>query len=78
MGTMELNDFRPISLIGGVYKIIAKLLVEKREEVINLVGRQQMTFIKGWQIMDVVLIANECVESRQRSQQPGFLCKLAI
>lgn len=28
-GAMELTDFRPISLIGGVYKIIAKMLAER-------------------------------------------------
>lgn len=27
-GAIELNDFRPISLVGGVYKIISKLLAE--------------------------------------------------
>ena len=26
-GAMEIKDFRPISLVGGVYKIIAKVLV---------------------------------------------------
>ncbi|WMV15865.1 hypothetical protein MTR67_009250 [Solanum verrucosum] len=28
-GASELKDFRPISLVGGVYKIIARLLVER-------------------------------------------------
>lgn len=28
-GAIELRDFRPISLIGGVYKIFAKLLTER-------------------------------------------------
>lgn len=29
MGAKELKDFRPISLIGSVYKIISKLLTER-------------------------------------------------
>ena len=29
----ELKDFRPISLVGGVYKIIARLLVERFKKV---------------------------------------------
>lgn len=38
----------------------------------RLVDKQQMAFIKGRQIMDAVVIANECVESRQRSKIPGL------
>ena len=55
VGAMELTYFRPISLIEGVYKIIAKLLAERLKKVIHiLVDRQQMAFIKGRQIMDAV------------------------
>lgn len=44
-GAKGLNDHKPISLIGGVYKIIAKLLTERSKKVIHgLVDRQQMTF----------------------------------
>lgn len=35
VGAEELKDFRPISLIGGVYKIIAKLLAERLKKVIH-------------------------------------------
>ncbi|WMV39521.1 hypothetical protein MTR67_032906 [Solanum verrucosum] len=34
-----------------------------------------MAFIKSRQIMDAVLIANECVDSKKKDKQPGILCK---
>lgn len=48
MGASDLRDFKPISVITGVYKIIDKVLVERVEEVIKkLVNKHQMDFIKG-------------------------------
>lgn len=48
VGAVELNDFRPIGLIGSVYKITTKLLAERLKKVIHrLVDGQQMAFIKG-------------------------------
>lgn len=73
-GAKELKDFRPISLIGGVYKIIAKLLTKRMKTVMgDLVNEHQMTFLKGRQIMDATLLANELVDSRMK-----VLCKLDI
>ncbi|WMV19278.1 hypothetical protein MTR67_012663 [Solanum verrucosum] len=59
--------------------LFKKLLAERLKKVMHkLVNRQQMAFIKSRQIMDAVLIADECVDSRKRDNQLGILCKLDI
>lgn len=76
-GAKELRDFRPISLIGSIYKLFSKVLAQRLKKVISqLVDYQQMAFIKGRQIMDAVMVANEAVDSRLKQKKPGILCKL--
>ena len=59
----QIKDFRPISLVGGMYKIIAKLLANRLGVVLGkIVSPSQNAFVKGRQILDSVLIANECLE----------------
>ncbi|GKD24023.1 hypothetical protein Tco_1225726 [Tanacetum coccineum] len=54
-----IGDFRPISLIGFQYKIIAKVLANRLANVISsIVGEVQMTFIKGREIIDGPLTAS--------------------
>ncbi|WMV09007.1 hypothetical protein MTR67_002392 [Solanum verrucosum] len=76
VGASELQDFRPISLIGGIYKIVAKILAERLKKVVNnLVNKHQMAFIKGRQIMDATLIASECVDSRLKGAEAGYVAR---
>jgi hypothetical protein len=73
-GVVELKDFHPISLVGGIYKIIARL-----KTILNkVISKSQSAFIKGRQILDPVLIANDCLDSRQRSREPGVMCKMDL
>lgn len=62
-----------------MYKIIAKVLAERLNRVVNkLINKNQMDFIKGRQIMDAALIASECIDSRMKAGVPGLLCKLNV
>jgi hypothetical protein len=76
-GAKEIKDFRPISLVSGVYKIIAKVLANRMRRVMDrVISKPQSAFVKGRQILDSVLIANECLDSQIKSGDLGVLCKL--
>jgi len=74
---MEISDFRPISLVGSLYKIIAKILSKRLKAVLpGLIGDAQTAFVTGRQILDGALIANEVVHWLKRKKKSGVLLKL--
>ncbi|GKV32614.1 hypothetical protein SLEP1_g41208 [Rubroshorea leprosula] len=75
----KIEEYRPISLIGGIYKILAKLLANRLKKVLEgIVGEQQMAFLSGRQLMDGVVIANEVIDEVKKKRKEAFLFKIDL
>jgi hypothetical protein len=71
------NDFRPISLINYVVKIIIKLLGNKLQSVIiPLVHKNQYDFIKSRSIQDCLAWTFEYIHQCQQSRRQIVILKL--
>ena len=75
--SLKSSDFRPISLVTSLYKIIAKVLSGRMRKVIHeTISSSQGAFVEGRQILDAVLIANEVVDEKRRSKEEGIVFKI--
>jgi hypothetical protein len=73
----RLSDFRPISLVGCMYKVLAKVLANRLRGVLgSVISDSQSTFVKGKQILDGILIANEVVDEAKRLNKEVLLFKV--
>lgn len=73
----HLNHFRPISLIGCCYKILAKLLANRlRAALPGLTDECQSAFLGGQNILDSVLVANEVVDEARKKKKTSFIFKV--
>ncbi|EOY07934.1 Uncharacterized protein TCM_022263 [Theobroma cacao] len=74
---MVLNEYKSISLVRSVYKVVTNVFANRFRVVIGeVVGLNQFTFIKGRQIVNCALIANELVDSLQKSRDGGVFFKV--
>ncbi|KAK9118364.1 hypothetical protein Scep_016457 [Stephania cephalantha] len=73
----RLKEFRPISLVTCLYKLIAKVLAAHLRVALKCsIVREQGAFLQGRQMIDLILSANEAVNDVRRRKNEGFVMKL--
>lgn len=74
-----MKDIKPISLVGGLYKLLAKVLANLLKTIVGeVVSDTQHDFIQGRQILDVLLIASEAINSKLKGNIPSLFLKMDI
>ncbi|GKA38747.1 RNA-directed DNA polymerase, eukaryota [Tanacetum coccineum] len=76
-GAKQVKDFRPISLIGSLYKIITKILANHLAIVMgDLVNEVQSAFIANRQILDGPFILNEIIRWSKAKKKQTMIVKV--
>nr|GEU88507.1 RNA-directed DNA polymerase, eukaryota [Tanacetum cinerariifolium] len=71
------KDYRPISLIGSLYKIIAKIMANRLVGVLgDLVHEVQSAFIADRQILDGPMILNEVIQWCKDKKKHALIFKV--
>ena len=79
INAINIKDYRLISLVGSLYKLLPKVLAHRLRCVLDkLISNSQNSFVGGRQILDSILIANECLDNRLKNGIPGLIVKLDI
>lgn len=74
---MKCSEYRPISLMNALVKLLTKVLSIRLSKFMNLlVGPQQSGFIRGRQISDSILLTNEIVFMLQKKIASGMIFKI--
>ncbi|XP_057810311.1 uncharacterized protein LOC131024792 [Salvia miltiorrhiza] len=73
----SIEEFRPISLISSLYKIIAKILARRLKEVMgSIISDNQSAFICGRFILDGVVILNELINEAKKKRLGRIFFKI--
>ena len=73
----NLHKFRPISLIGCIYKMVSKVLARRLKGVMPLlIDETQSAFIEGTHLLHSAIIANEVIQEAKIRNKPCLVFKV--
>ncbi|MCH92512.1 LINE-1 reverse transcriptase like, partial [Trifolium medium] len=73
----QLGDFRPISLLGSLCKLLSKVLAKRLGKVMDsIISKNQSAFIKGRNLADGVVTVNEVVDLAKRAKKERLIFKV--
>jgi len=72
-----IDQYKPISLVGAMYKIITKVMSNQIKTVLPMViDENQSAFMQGRGLLESVLVANEVIEDVRRRRRRGVFLKV--
>lgn len=76
-GAQCLREFRPISLISCIYKVISKVLAKRLSKVLEkVISENQSAFIGGRQFLDRIVVLNEAIHEARWRKMRSFIFKI--
>lgn len=73
----NLGDYRPISLVDCMYKILAKLLARRiKGALTKVIDKRQSVFLEGRNLFHSVLVENEPVDEARRRKKKCLVFKV--
>nr|KYP53426.1 Transposon TX1 uncharacterized [Cajanus cajan] len=73
----SLGDYRPISLVGCLYKILAKILANRLKKVLpSVIDDRQSAFLEGRNLLQSVVIANETLDEVKKEKKSCIFFKV--
>ena len=75
----DIKDFRPISLVHSIPKLVTKVMTVRLQRLIhNLIHPLQSGFLRGRCIIEHFALAAEVVQEARKRKVPMVLLKLLI
>ena len=74
----NINEYIPISLIGCIYKAVAKILTRRHKKVMaTIIDERQSAFIEGRHLLHNMVIANEAFDEAKRGRKSCLVFKVS-